>query len=604
MVQQLAARALGAHGPMRLQAAQQPLDDLDRAGAERRVLGVLGGLAQGIGEAGASASRAAQRQGDVRRGQPEDLAGGQVVQADRVLRVVQGAQEADQHPHLGLPVQARRPAEAPRDARHVQGSQVRVGIAIAADQDGVVAGMPPGADGGTDPVRDRIGLVRPGRVAEQLDRASLRLGAAELGPSLQPLVESLPGFQPIRVVVADQPMRRVEDSLPAAVVVDQHDARRGRIRLTEAEDVAEGRAAEAVDALVVVADDRHVAVLGGQQLHDLPLRVVRVLELVDQDVPIPRALLVEDGRMLAQEAQREAHLVPEVDPVGRPHQLLVGGVRRRELGLGCGALGQRLVVGTRRRRIGQSASRGLVGLRRDVLVPQPADQRHQAREEARRVAQRAVSVERQLEQVLSQQDDLLRPAQHRGAIGQPGLEGVLPQQPVAERVERADPRVVVAVRDQPVDALEHLECGAIGERQRQDLGRLGPLLGDQPGDPAGDDRRLAGSRSGDDEERSVAMGHGLALARGQVGEQRGLDAQVRPTGTDRRDELLEEWELVWRRHDRWHLVRDGSRWGVHPVVISRLIGQLSCHVGSWPWGCDQSADPSLDHRMRHAFTHR
>ena len=50
---------------------------------------------------------------------------------------------------------------------------------------------------------------------------------------------------------------------------------------------AERGAAEAVDALVVVADDGHVgAWRAGQQLDELELGVIGVLELVDQDVPV------------------------------------------------------------------------------------------------------------------------------------------------------------------------------------------------------------------------------------------------------------------------------------------------------------------------------
>ena len=53
----------------------------------------------------------------------------------------------------------------------------------------------------------------------------------------------------------------------------------------------------------------------GQQPDELPLRVVRVLELVHQDVPIPTTLLVEDRGVVPQEAEREADLVAEVEPI-------------------------------------------------------------------------------------------------------------------------------------------------------------------------------------------------------------------------------------------------------------------------------------------------
>ncbi len=155
----------------------------------------------------------------------------------------------------------------------------------------------------------------------------------------------------------DEPMRGIEDRLPAAVVVDQHDARRLGVCGPEAEDVAERGAAEAVDALVVVAHDGDVAVRLGQELHQLPLCVVRVLELVDQDVAISRSLLLEHGGVIAQEPQREGHLVAEVEPISRAHEPLVGGVRRRQLGCLAASLAQRLVVRRVRQSVGQHRRR-------------------------------------------------------------------------------------------------------------------------------------------------------------------------------------------------------------------------------------------------------
>ena len=197
--------------------------------------------------------------------------------------------------------------------------------------------------------------------------------------------------------------------------------------------------------------------------------------------------------------------------------------------------------------------------RADVLVAQAAEERDERREEARRVAERAVSVQRQLEEVLAQEDHLLGPAEDGGSVGEAGLEGVLAQEPVAEGVEGADLRVVVPVRHEPVDALDHLVGGAVGEGQRQDFAGFGALLRDEPGDPSRDDGRLAGAGAGHDQQRALAVRHGLALAGGQVGQQRRLDAQVRPPGAGgrRRRQLLEERELIRRRDDRWHFL-DGT----------------------------------------------
>ena len=508
-------------------------------------------------------------------GQAEDLGRRQVVEAHRVVRVVDGSQERDEDADLGLAVEPGRAAEPPGNARHVQRADVRVGVAIAAHENRVLTGGPPGSNGRADPVGDRIGLVRTRRVAGQLDRAVRGLGSGEARARAQPLVQPLARLQPVGVVVADEPVRRVEDRLPAAVVVDEHDARGARVGRPETEDVAERGSPEAVDRLVVVADDRDVAVIRGQQPDELPLGVVRVLELVHQDVPIPTTLLVEDRRVIPQEPEREADLVAEVEPIAGSHQPLVGGVGRRQLGLVGGALGQRRVERGCRGRIGQALRNLGVPIRADVLVAQPAEERDEGGQEAGRVAERAVSVQRQLEEVLSEEDHLLRAAEDGRTVAEAGLEGMLAQEPVAKGVERADLRVVVPVRHEPVDPLDHLVRGPIREGQCQDLGWLRALLGDQPGDPAGDDRRLARTGSGHDQQRPVAMGHRLALAGGEIGQQRRLDAQMRPPGAGRRRrrQLLEERELVRRWDDRWHFL-DGTGWPIHPAVIHRLRDTL------------------------------
>ena len=163
---------------------------------------------------------------------------------------------------------------------------------------------------------------------------------------------------------------------------------------------------------------------------------------------------------------------------------------------------------------------GEVRRRRDVLVLAAAEQRRERAEEPRRVAERPVLVELELEQVLAQEDHDLRPGQDADVRRQPELERELADEPVAERVERADRRVRVAVRDELVDPDLHLLGGLVRERQGEDLRGPRPARRDQPGDPPGDDLGLAGPGAGDDEQRPVAVGHGPQLLRVQPAEQR------------------------------------------------------------------------------------
>ena len=190
---------------------------------------------------------------------------------------------------------------------------------------------------------------------------------------------------------------------------------------------------------------------------------------------------------------------------------------RRGLGEACRLDGQPIRV------------RQVVG-RRDVLVLAAAEQRRERGQEAGRVAERPVDVEVELEQVLAQEDDDLGTGQHPQVGRQPELERVVADQAVAEGVERGDRGVRVAVRHELVDADRHLLGRLVGEREREDLGRLGTPRGDQPGDPAGDDLGLAGPGAGDDEERAAAMRHRPQLVGVESAEQR-LETRSAPASS-------------------------------------------------------------------------
>ena len=131
-------------------------------------------------------------------------------------------------------------------------------------------------------------------------------------------------------VVADDAVRRVEDVLGRAVVLLERDRVRAREVVLELEDVADVGAAEAVDALIGVADREDVPVLLGEQLEQAVLGVVRVLVLVDEDVAerlLP--LLAGLGEALEHVDREEEHVV-EVDGVRGEEALLVEVVDLRD----------------------------------------------------------------------------------------------------------------------------------------------------------------------------------------------------------------------------------------------------------------------------------
>ena len=147
----------------------------------------------------------------------------------------------------------------------------------------------------------------------------------------EPLRDARLHLQAVGVVEPDEAVGGIEDRRPGSVVAPEDDLRGARVPVEEAEDVADRRAAEPVDRLVVVPDDRHVPCRVREERDELPLGAVRVLELVHEDVPIPGAEPVTGGRRLADEAEGEAHLVAEVHVAALGHEVLVAGVRGGEL---------------------------------------------------------------------------------------------------------------------------------------------------------------------------------------------------------------------------------------------------------------------------------
>ena len=76
----------------------------------------------------------------------------------------------------------------------------------------------------------------------------------------------------------------------------------------------------------------------GEQRDQLRLRPVRVLELIDQDVPEATGDRGPSRRRLAHEAQRERHLVAEIDESVGGQQVLIASERAGQLRLPAGVL--------------------------------------------------------------------------------------------------------------------------------------------------------------------------------------------------------------------------------------------------------------------------
>ena len=100
----------------------------------------------------------------------------------------------------------------------------------------------------------------------------------------------------------------------AVVLLHQEDLGVGVVAL-EVQEVLDRRAAPRVDALVGVAHHADVPVLVRQQVHQLVLGPVRVLVLVDEDVPEPLLVVLEDRGVIAEQPNG---LGDEVVEVQRP----------------------------------------------------------------------------------------------------------------------------------------------------------------------------------------------------------------------------------------------------------------------------------------------
>jgi len=196
-----------------------------------------------------------------------------------------------------------------------------------------------------------------------------------------------------------------------------------------------------------------------------------------------------------------------IDGAGLHEQPLVGRVGAGQLELARGGIDGRFVV----RCPGETFGVRPIGIRVDVLVPGPPEEVHEGAEEARRVRQRPEEAQAERLHAAPEQDHGLGAAEDARLTGQPELEGVIPDETVAEGMEGVDGRAGLPVRHEPVDPCLHLVGGLLREGQGEDLLRPRALGGDEPGDAMGDDARLAGARAGQHEQRPVAVRDGPAL---------------------------------------------------------------------------------------------
>ena len=321
-------------------------------------------------------------------------------------------------------------------------------------------------------------------------------------------------------VVGDDGVRRIKNRLRRAVVLlEQHDLSPAEVAL-ELDDVANVGAAKGVNRLIGVANDRqsrpgnapvgvkldpgvigHVHGLNrpGQLANERVLRVIRVLILVNENVPESPLVQRRNLRKRAEQVDRLRDEIVEVEGVRTPKLDRVPAEQLEEHDLG------------RVTQIHLTA----VTLRIDELVLEPRDL---AGDGTHREAQ-GVGLH-VFDKPLNQRARIGRVVD--GECGaEAELLGLTPQDAHARRVERRDPHALrgLAPHEQ-LDALAHLGRRLVGERDGQNL--AGPQLAitNEARDAPRQHRRLTRAGTRDDQQCLRPAQHGRALRRVEPVKQR------------------------------------------------------------------------------------
>ena len=377
---------------------------------------------------------------------------------------------------LAAVVEADVAHEAVRDRALAQRLLERAALRVGAVDDGDVAQAERGrlAAARAQLLDDEVGLVALVEAADGGD-------ALPAGPRG---AQRLPHAAPVG---ADHHVREVQDFGGAAIILlEAHRVGLGKI-LAEVEDVPDVGAAPAVDRLVIVADHAQVAVATGELLHELVLRAIGVLVLIHKDVLEPAPIFLQLRGAVGEHAHRQHEQVVEVGGVRQAQRLTQLAIDHG------GRLGEWV----------EGEVRELVRSYERILGvgDQPVDA---TRRELLRVD--AVALHDALDHGL--RVVLVVDRERRRAANEVRCTA---QHPRADRVEGADPHADGRAAEQPADAILHLAGGLVRERHREDAAGIHAVLVDQPREPRREHPRLARSGTGQHEQRSVDVQHGLAL---------------------------------------------------------------------------------------------
>ena len=127
-------------------------------------------------------------------------------------------------------------------------------------------------------------------------------------------------------VVLNDTVRSVQDIGRRAVVLFQTDGFGARVNALEIKDVLNGSAAEAVDALVIVAHHADVLFRAGEEAHQTELRHTGVLILVHQQIAVFVLVEIPHILVLGQQLHSLVNQVVKVECSGFFELFLISGI--------------------------------------------------------------------------------------------------------------------------------------------------------------------------------------------------------------------------------------------------------------------------------------
>ncbi len=349
------------------------------------------------------------------------------------------------------------------------------------------------------------------------DRARffLRIPRARDADLLARLVLGAQRLAEAAFVVRDQVRGGAEDMPGRAVVALEPDHLRAGEVLLEAQDVVDLGAAPAVDRLVVVADTAEVFRSLADQAQPEVLRHVGVLIFVDEHEAEALVVLPQHLRVIAEQPQRLDQEIAEVGGIEGLQSRLIGLVELDAASV---------------REGGGFARRHLVGGEPAVLPAVDDRGEHASRP--------ALLVDVFSGQKLLEQPDLIVDIENREVGFQANQLGMPAQDLHADGMKGAEPRHSLDdLPDHGADAQLHLARGLVGEGDGENFSRARAAEREDVRDARGEHARLAGSGTGEHQQRPVERLDRLALLGVQPGEigRRHVGARTRrdPAGSGR-----------------------------------------------------------------------